>query len=273
MIDYHAHSRLCRHGEGEIYEYVETAIARGLSEIGFAEHIPIPGLDDPTGRMDIEEWDLYVNDIFRAREKYPEITIRFGVEADYLPPFLDHVTKLVGGYPFDFVIGSVHFVDGWDFSNPALRHHLDEFGVDRLYRRYYELIVEAADAGLFDVIGHLDLPKKTGVRPGIDISQYVEEALQAVKRNDLALDVNTSGLRKEPKEIYPAEEILQRAFALQIPVSLGSDAHKPREIAAGFDVTIDMLQSIGYNRVCVFEKRRRTLITLEAWPEKIASKA
>ena len=124
VIDYHLHSRLCRHGDGEIYEYVEAAIEKGLSEIGFAEHIPVPDLDDPTGRMVIEDWDVYVKDVFDAKAKYPEIDIRFGIEADYLPGFMEYIEKFVHNYTFDYVIGSVHFIDDWDFSNPAHWHRL-----------------------------------------------------------------------------------------------------------------------------------------------------
>ena len=94
MVDYHVHSVLCRHGDGEILEYVESAIDKGLSEIGFAEHIPIPELDDPTGRMQMQEWDTYVKDVTNAQQKYPEITIRFGIEADYLPAHMTFINGL-----------------------------------------------------------------------------------------------------------------------------------------------------------------------------------
>ena len=262
MNDYHMHSCLCRHGEGEIFEYVESAIEKGVSEIGFSEHIPIPGLDDPTGRMIIDDWDVYMRDVADAQKKYPEISIRFGVEADYIPAHMEHVEKFIRDYPFDFVIGSVHFVDDWDFSNPAHRNRLDEFGVDYLYSRYYELVAAAAESGLYDIIGHFDLPKRLAPIPMNQISGKIDAALDAICRNDLALDVNTSGLRKEPKEIYPNEEILRRAFVLQIPLVMGSDAHTPSDIAAGFGVATRMLKTIGYERQCAFKNRHRSMIEL-----------
>lgn len=262
MIDYHLHSYLCRHGQGAIHQYVESAIDKGLTEIGFAEHIPIPELADPTGRMAIDDWDTYINDVLTARKNYPEITVRLGVEADYLPRHMHFIAGFLADYPFDYVIGSVHFVEDWDFSNPDLAFRLDEFGVNRLYRHYYQLIQEAAHTGLYDIIGHFDLPKKTGVAPTDDLNDVIAESLQSLKKNDLVLDVNTSGLRKEPGEIYPKPAILQQAFTLGIPVTMGSDAHHPREVAADFATTLNMLKHIGYQTCCVFCQRQRSMVVL-----------
>ncbi len=265
MVDYHLHSFLCRHGKGEIYEYVESAIQKGLTEIGFAEHIPIPDLDDPTGRMVIDDWDKYLNDVRAAQKQYPEITIRLGIEADYLPEFMPYIQNFLQQYEFDYVIGSVHFVDDWDFSNPALYFRLDEFGVNYLYKRYYELIQEAAASGLYDVIGHLDLPKKVQKQPSVSDVEWINAALLAIKENDLALDVNSSGLRKEAREIYPRAEILQQAHDMGIPVCLGSDAHKPTEVAANFQQSTDLLQQIGYTENAVFKNRQRTFVPLDLY--------
>lgn len=260
MNDYHMHSYLCRHGEGEIFEYVESAINKGMREIGFSEHMPVPGLDDPTGRMLIDEWDIYLRDVTDAQAKYPEIKVRLGVEAEYYPRYMEHVEAFLGQYPFDFVIGSVHFVDDWDFSNPAHWNRLDEFGVDHLHTRYYELLLEAAGAGLYDILGHLDLPKRLAPIDTAKVTDHIDRVLDAVHKFDLVLDVNTSGLRKGPKEIYPSRDILSRAFALNIPVIMGSDAHSPDEIAAGFDGTIELLKEIGYDQMSAFENRMRKIV-------------
>ncbi len=261
MIDYHIHSRLCRHAEGEIYQYVEAAIERGIREIGFAEHIPIPGLDDPTGRMVIEDWAVYVSDVFSAREAYPEITIRFGIEADYLPEFLPYVEDFLRAFPFDYVIGSVHFIGDWDFSNMAFRHRLQEIGVHELHRRYYALVSEAAASGLFDIIGHFDLPKRLAGALPEELTDVRDEALAAVRRAGLALDVNTSGLRKAD-DIYPAPPVLEQAFRLGIPITLGSDAHRPDEVAADFAPTVDRLKTIGYRDCLGFSQRKSYMVAL-----------
>ncbi|MDZ7371250.1 MAG: histidinol-phosphatase HisJ family protein [candidate division KSB1 bacterium] len=261
MVDYHVHCRLSRHGEGELFEYVEAAIRKQLTEIGFAEHIPIPELDDPTGRMPIEDWAEYVGSLFSAKERYSEITIRFGIEADYLPSHQPYIAAFVRAYPFDYVIGSVHFVSDWDFSNMDFRSRLEEFGAKELYRRYYLLLAEAASGGLYDVIGHFDLPKRLAPEMPAEMVPLRDAALQAVKRCGLALDVNTSGLRKAD-DIYPAPEILAQAFAMDIPITIGSDAHRPEEVAADFAATIERLKRIGYRSCLGFERRKPYRIPL-----------
>jgi histidinol-phosphatase (PHP family) len=260
-LDYHIHSRLCRHGDGEIYQYVESAIQKGLTEIGFSEHIPVPDLDDPTGRMVIDDWEVYVRDVFAAKETYPEITIRFAIEADYLPGHQPFIEQFLRSYPFDYVIGSVHFIDDWDFSNMALRRRLEEFGAAALYRRYYKLIAEAAASGVYDIIGHFDLPKRLGVDMPESLTDVRDRALSAVQEHHLTMEVNTSGLRKA-REIYPAPEILAKAFALGIPITLGSDAHRPDDVAADFEETIVRLKRIGYSVCTGFEQRKRFFAAL-----------
>ncbi len=262
MRDYHVHSYLCRHGEGEIFEYVEAAIEKGLAEIGFAEHIPIPLINDPDGRMHFGDFETYVEDIIRAKKVYPEISIKFGLEADYWPTHMEFISQFINAYPFDFIIGSVHFIDDWDFSNPAFTYRIKDIGIDYVYQRYYQLIGEAARLDLYDVIGHFDLPKNLNVKPSIDTEPLVKNALKAVKSGDKVLDINTSGLRKKQKELYPATRIIKLARQMDIPIIIGSDAHRPADVAVHFDQTTELLRRIGYNSVCTFERRQRSFIPL-----------
>ncbi len=262
MNDYHVHTRLCKHGEGDVYQYVEFAIDKGIKELGFAEHIPIPGLDDPDGRMDSKDFAVYINDIENARRQYPEIKILLGLEADYLPGYMEYIASFIKQYPFDYIIGSVHFIGDWDFSNPLYKEHYETFGVDRTFCEYYQLVREAAMTGLYDIIGHLDIPKRYGHKAGIDLTGEIDDTLQVIKRCGLALDVNTSGLRRQVQELYPSQTILGRAFAFDIPVVPGSDAHKPDEVAYAFPETYALLQKIGYHETCVYEHRVRKTIPL-----------
>lgn len=254
---------MCRHGEGHIYEYVETAIERGIDEVGFAEHMPIPGLHDPDGRMSIEEFPIYLREIEDAKSQYSEISIRLGIEADFIPQYMEFVDKFLSEYPFDFVIGSVHFIDDWDFSHPDFIEKYHTFGIDETYKSYYKLLAEAASSGLFDVIGHFDQPKKFGHQPTTDLTQYVENALTIIREKDLALDVNTAGIRKPVGEIYPSEDILRRANKLGIPVILGSDAHRPQDVGSHFSEARALLLATGYEQQCAFRNRTRMLFPIE----------
>lgn len=254
---------MCRHGEGHIYEYVETAIERGFDEIGFAEHIPIPGLHDPDGRMLIEEFPIYLQEIRDAQKKYSGITIRLGIEADFIPRYLDFVAKFLSEYPFDFVIGSVHFIDDWDFSHPDFIEKYHTFGIDETYKAYYNLLAEAASTGLFDVIGHFDQPKKFGHQPIADLTGEIENALSIIHEKNLVLDVNTAGKRKPVGEIYPSEDILRRAHELGIPVILGSDAHRPEDVGSHFSEARELLLRVGYKQQCAFRNREGILFPIE----------
>ena len=262
MNDYHVHTFLCKHGEGEVFEYVEAAIKKKLEQIGFAEHIPIPGLHDPDGRMHIEEFELYLKYIEEAKKQYKEIKILLGIEADYLPVHMHFIEDFIHQYSFDFVIGSVNFIEEWDFTNPLYQSQYREYGVNNTYTDYYKLIREAAETGLYDIIGHLDIPKKFGYNATIDLSREIDDTLKVIKRYNLVLDVNTSGLRKPVKEIHPSMPILKQALEFDIPVILGSDAHKPQHVAYAFESTRKLLQKMNYNETCVFDKRIRKSIPL-----------
>ncbi len=249
------HTALCRHGEGDVADYVESALAMGLEEIGFAEHIPMPQIDDPSGRMSISEFPAYLRQIEAARLHYPQITIRLGLEADYIPEHREYIAEFIAGYAFDYVIGSVHFVGDWNFDHPACIDRYDTYGVDALYRDYYGLLREAAGSGLFDIIGHFDLPKKFGHRPVGDLSPDIETTLEVIRARGLALDVNTAGLRKPVRELYPSETILGRAAALGIRITLGSDAHHPGEVGFAFAEVCRRLRLLGFTEALRFERR------------------
>lgn len=238
-------------------DYVRAAIERDLKEIGFAEHIPLPQIRDITGRMDLSEFPTYCREIEAAQKEFPQIQIRFGLEADYISQHLDYIAGFIQAYPFDYIIGSVHYLGIWNFDHPDYVGQYEAYGVDHVYRDYYKLLQQAASCGLFDIIGHFDLPKKFGHVAVDDCSDAIDATLKMIKQKDLTLDVNTSGLRKPVGDIYPSEDILRRAFVLGIPISLGSDAHRPQEVGYHFNQTVALLQNIGYREYVSFEKRKR----------------
>lgn len=262
MRDYHIHYKICHHGTGELHEYVERAIELGLTEIGFSEHIPIPGLDDPTGRMSPHEFDTYLQDVSDAQRNYSEIKILLGIEADYLPAYMQYIEHFLTQYPFDYVLGSVHFIDDWDFSNPEFVHRLHEKGAEQLWMDNFRILAQAAQTGLYDIIAHADLPKRIVESASERIDAELENTLDIFQQTQIALDVNTSGLRRFPWEVYPHPGILRRAFALNIPIVLGSDAHHPNDVAAGFTTVLGMLKNIGYTHSLKFEKRRSEAVAL-----------
>ncbi len=261
--DYHVHTKYCGHAVGDVSDYVEQALRVGLDQIGFAEHIPVPGLDDPDGRVSLDDFERFIADVEDARVRFgDEIEILLGLEADYLPSFLDEIAQFINGYSFDYVIGSVHFIDDWDFSHPKNLNRFDEYGVDWIYQRYYALVQQAAQTNLYQAIGHLDVVKKFGHDPDIDLVGQIGSVLEVIRQNNLALDVNTSGWRRDHNELYPGPELLRQAHQLGVPVLLGSDAHHPGDVAAGFDRAENLLYRIGYRNKCAFKQQERIQIPI-----------
>jgi len=247
-------------------EYVEFARTRGLREIGFADHIPQyflpPERRDPSLAMAEEELEAYVGEVQAAAAAVNDMAVRLSIEADYFPGQEERLKAILDRYPFDYVLGSVHHLDGWGFDNPAELHGYSGRDIDALYREYFRLIRRMAATGLFDVVAHPDLPKKFGYRPRTDIHGLYEETVRAVSAAGLTVEVNTAGLRQPAGEIYPAQAFLKLCYRYGVPVTLGSDAHRPEDVGRDFDRAVAVLRQAGYTEVAVFQGRRRSFLPL-----------
>ncbi|MCL6472804.1 MAG: histidinol-phosphatase HisJ [Firmicutes bacterium] len=262
MIDYHIHTKRCGHAQGEMADYVRHARTLSLEEIGFADHLPLLFKQDPTLTMSLEELDEYIQAVEQIKNEFPDILIKSGIEADYLPGFEENTSRILKSYNFDFVIGSVHFIDGWGFDDSRYIDGYKDWDLFELYARYFDLVAEAASTGLFDIIGHLDLIKKYNFRPESDIAPLVEKALSAIKEAGVAVEINTAGLRKPVGEVYPSLDIIKLCFKANIPITFGSDAHRPEEVGKDFDIALAYAKEAGYDRVVVFNKRVPQYISL-----------
>lgn len=253
IADYHIHTHLCGHAAGEPREYVESALHRGLDEMGFADHLPMVRSWKPTYSMRRDELDGYVTMVQElAREYASDIRILLGVEADFFAGAEDELAELLGAYPFDYTIGSVHeLTDGFIFDVDENRDAIPVYGVDRVYLAYYDLMRQAAETGLFTVAGHFDLPKKFGHRPVDEaaVAAAATAALAAVSRSGAALEINTHGWADAVGEAYPGRELLALARARDVPLTFGSDAHEPAGVAARFDAAASLARDAGYAAV------------------------
>lgn len=259
--DYHMHTPLCRHASGEPVDYARRALEVGLTEIGFSDHSPMQRDDFDDWRMFDRQLDEYVEKVRKAQREFPQLTIRFALEVDYLPGQESWIRDLAARHPWDYFIGSVHYVsDTWAVDSPyklSEWKHRDTFEV---WSVYFERLTMAAETGLFEIIGHTDLPKKFGHRPTKDCTPLYEKFLNAAKRHNCAIELNTAGLRKDCKEIYPSREILALAFKKGVPITFGSDAHAPEEVGMNFAEAIQLARGAGYLEACRFEKRVRSSI-------------
>lgn len=261
--DYHLHTPLCRHAAGEPVQYARRALEVGLTELGFSDHSPMPQDDFDDWRMRNDQLDEYVQQVRKAQKDFPNLTIRLALEVDYLPGYEDWICELAARHPWDYFIGSVHYISGhWDIDNPkkiSLWKSHDPFEV---WAEYFEHLTMAAETGFFEIIGHVDLPKKFGFRPERDCTPLYERFLAAAAKRNCAIELNTAGLRKDCMEIYPSREILRLAFERGVPIAFGSDAHATEEVGADFARAVQLAREVGYRQYCRFASRKREFIAI-----------
>ena len=259
-VDLHNHTTLCNHATGSVEEYVKRAIELGVDEYGFACHAPMNF--DPKYRMKLEEraiYELWVNEV---KEKYKDkIKILLGYEVDYLKGYmLDEILDA----KVDYLIGSVHFLqnknDMWGFDNPEFIGVYENIDIDKIWEDYFNTIKEMAKTNYFDIVGHLDLIKVFKFLPKKDIRLIAKDALKEIKKSNMVLEINPAGLRKPIGEPYPSKELLEEAFAVDIPITFGSDAHSVEQVGFGYETVIDFVKKIGYKKCVSFDKRDRKLI-------------
>jgi histidinol-phosphatase (PHP family) len=242
LTDYHVHTSRCGHAVGRMEEYVAHARAQGLPEMGFSDHLYLywlpTGSRDPELAMGEHELDDYVEDVLHLRRENPDLTIRLAIEADY--------------------------VDGHDSEDARYIESFDEWDLDVLYQRYFDLLMRAAETGLFDSMSHPDLVKKFGHRPSaeFDLQALYERIAICFKRADVCVEVNTAGLRKPCAEIYPALDLLRACQRHGVPATLGSDAHQPDHVGLAFDQGVDHLRAGGYDSLTGFTQRQRKQLWL-----------
>jgi histidinol-phosphatase (PHP family) len=254
LQDYHIHA--LAHGEYRYtYDWLKTFVIaarkQGILEMGFSEH------DEFLAQIDVTV-------LSQLQDEFPDMKIRLGLEVDYIPGREEHIRQISKQYDFDYIIGSVHFIDGWGFDHPDFRHLFDEKDIDTIYRRYFELVQMAVESGLFDIVGHLDLIKIWGHRPlQYNMPTYLEPLLNSIKAAGMVIEINSAGLRKPVKEIYPAREIVDLIGAKDIAVTLGSDAHHPRELGTGLREASSMLINAGFHHLASFDNRQFRIVPLK----------
>ena len=252
------HTPLCRHAVGEPTEYAAHAVKLGLKEIGFSEHSPMPRDDFDDWRMLSGDMDEYVAKVQKARRDHPGLTIKLSLEVDYLPGQETWIRELSARHSWDYLIGAVHYVsDSWDLDNPKKISEWKERDPFEVWSAYFERLTLATESGLFETIAHADLCKKFCFYPKQDCTPLFKRFLKAAKRKDVAMELNTSGLRKDCKEIYPSPQIVILAAQMGVPITFASDAHSPGEVGMNFVEAVELARRAGYTHRCRFTQRRR----------------
>jgi histidinol-phosphatase (PHP family) len=251
LIDLHNHTPLCKHAKGEPEEYIKKALEKGIEIYGFADHAPMNF--DPKYRMSFEEMEKYEQKITSLSQKYDNIKILLGYEVDFTP----EIDKRVLNRDVDYLIGSVHFLDNWGFDNPEFIKEWQNRDVEDIYKEYFYLIEQMAKSRMFDIVGHLDLIKVFGYKPKTPIKDLAKNAIKEIKKASMAIEINTSGLRKPVKEIYPSFELLEMVLEENIDITFSSDAHSPEQVGFMLKETVEEIKKLGFNEAIYFEKRKK----------------
>jgi histidinol-phosphatase (PHP family) len=252
LPDYHTHTARCGHARGTPAEYVEAGRAAGLLAIGVADHLPLLPDHDPGLSMETCELGDYVTEVQELKARFPGFVL-LGIEADYRPHTVSDVGSLLDGHPFDYVIGSVHHLGDWGFDNPSEMEGFSAREIDEVWIEYFELVGQAAESGLFTVLGHFDLVKKFGHRATRPLDAELDRLLQRVAASGVAVEINTAGLHKPVKEAYPSPEVLRRLKRAGIPITFGSDAHRPEEVGRDFAHATELAWTAGYRSFAVLD--------------------
>ena len=285
MSDYHVH--LHAHGkyagigpppgeypDGHIEAYVETALSRGVEEVCFTEHLyrcvesapalgdfwadePRVALAEQTERFIAEDRTLsldgYVDAVLEAKGR--GLPVLLGLEVDFFPETIDAVLDLLAPYPWDLLIGSIHWLGGWSVDHPEVIAEFVDRGIGAVYEEYFELEADLAASGTVDVLAHVDLVKVFGHRlaePPMDLYRAV---VDGAARSGTAVEVNTSGLRGLVGEIYPATTFLEMFSEAGVGITLGSDAHVAGDVAIGLEAARGLAMAAGYSKRLQFKER------------------
>lgn len=277
--DYHMHLERGPWTLEWLEQFVRIGRERGLSEIGFSEHPhrfrecrsiypPAASMHGWVDARCTEHLESYFRLVEEARRA--GLHVRLGLEGDYLPGYEAELERVVRAYPWDYVIGSVHWLppedgDGvwWGFDHPDRIREWERRDVLAAYRRYFRLITQAAETGFFDFIGHADVIKVFGFRPAADISDLYEAAAASFARSGACVEINTAGWRKPVGEAYPAAAFLRACRGAEVRLVINSDAHLPEDVGKDFDRAAALAKEVGYTEVATFAARKRTMVPLQ----------
>ncbi|PMQ01669.1 MAG: histidinol-phosphatase [Dictyoglomus sp. NZ13-RE01] len=259
LIDYHMHLERGPFSEDWFLLFWQKAKEKGIEEIGISEHghrfielrpvykdLPYT---DKWCDSSLEEYFLFINSM---KKKYP---VKLGIEMDYLPDKEKEIKEILENYEFDYVIGSVHWLNhgfGFDIDPNDERWKKES---KQIFLDYFERLELAIKSGLFDIIGHIDLVKLWGYSPPENLTDIYLRIASMLKERALSIEINTSGLRRPVKEIYPSPKFLEILAPYDIPLTFGSDAHSPEDVGKNIEEYYNFVKNLGFKKLTIFEKR------------------
>ncbi|KKK40013.1 histidinol phosphatase [Mesobacillus campisalis] len=273
--------KLGAYDESWVDLYLIEAKRKGLKEVGIVDHLYrfeesrfyfekyMDVSDSDIGRKQrvwldqvmTQQMDSFVEAVEKAKPRWAEqgVTLRMGIEADYFPGCESELEQLLEKYDWDYVIGSVHFVDGWGFDNPDTKYHYDNLDLRLAYQRFFTIVESAIRSELFDFVAHLDNFKVFNYRPDEkELLNHYHEIGKALAETDTATEINAGLYYRYPvKEMCPSPALLDILLEHGVHFTLSSDSHFPEDIGSYVDQNKHTLLEKGIKNVATFEKRNR----------------
>lgn len=269
--DLHNHT-IISHGAADAETMYEAAKKAGLDYFGISEHSPLPeGFICRLYTGDLEgEFPRLVETVLELKKKPGLPRMLLGLELDWLPSRMDWMRGLVDKYPFDYVLGSLHSLDGWSVGNElnwqSLGRH-ERFG--RFSGYYYEMASMAA-SGLAQIASHPDFIK---MRAYADYHAWLETpqsrdalraALESMAKHNVAMEVSSAGLRMGFHEPYPCAPVMGIARELNLQIVFGSDAHRPQDVGCCLDILKEYAESFGFDHSLIFINKKPEIVPFSA---------
>ena len=259
LMDLHNHTTRCCHASGTMEAYVEQAMASGIREFGFSDHSHwmLHACGERYAMLP-EEHDAYVADVRCLQDRYNRdgddpFHIRLGMEMDFIPSRLAVARETTQKYDWDYLIGSVHNIGFEKLQEPEMYDLWDIEDVCEIYFHFVGMMIRER---FCDIVGHLDLPKKRGRMPPGGMLRYVEPLIPDLLANDIAVELNTSGLDNPAQAFMPGWDVVEALAASGVALTLGSDAHAPQQVGRHFAPALDGLRQAGVKELVYFERRR-----------------
>jgi histidinol-phosphatase (PHP family) len=269
LTDYHVHLRpddldasaAEYFTSANVDRYLESASDRGVEELGASEHVY--RFTEALEVWDHEFWREYaVGDLGEYCDFVRTTPLKLGLEMDFIPGREDRIAGLLDGHDFDYVVGSVHFVGDRAVDDDAYDIWDSGTEPERIWRRYFETLAEAARSGLYDILAHPDLVKVWGRGrpvPDRDVRFFYEPLVEAIADTGVAVEVSTAGWRKPVDELYPSDALAEMCVDAGAAFALSSDAHAPEDIGYAYDRAVEAMRRWGVEELAVFDRRRRSM--------------
>mgnify|MGYP001147695902 CR=1 FL=1 len=254
--DYHIHTDYSD-GKARPEEYIDIAVKKGFSEIGFSEHLNLE-YNDLEWCMNPAMVDDYIKNTNILRKSRSDILIKTGLEVDFFPGREKEIAEFLKPYSLDYIIGSVHYMGTVTIDNSE-----DFFkgkDTDKLFDDYFSLVYEAVSSELFDLIAHCDLIRIYGHNYSSNPKQFYRNLAILMAKHNVAFEINTNGRNRPLGEFYPDVRFIHLFREANVPVCVNSDAHLPARVGQYFDEAYKIIKDAGYTEMCIFNKRQIQMI-------------